>query len=119
MRVLALDQVDFPGTDIMLERLLALDRLVDVRELLVPDEPVNLVFLCELGADACAMFMDTLDQAVRDTDVHCAMRLAGEHVDPIGAYGRTSQRKQTVEYAARWVLGTSPRMTPVERPQAR
>ena len=44
VRAGAIDQVDLPGADVVLDRLLALDRLPHVGELLVPDEQMDAIF---------------------------------------------------------------------------
>jgi hypothetical protein len=86
MRIVAFDEIDLPGADIVLHRLLALDGFVDIGEFFVPNETMHFVLGRKLGADACTMFFHTFDQPVGDADIQCAARLAGEHVDPIGAH---------------------------------
>ena len=57
MGISAFDQVDLPFTQVVLQRLLALDGLADVGELLVPDEHVHTVFAREadpLPARCCS-----------------------------------------------------------------
>src|SRR5205085_12238276 len=58
MRVGAFDQVDLPGARIELEGLFALDRLADVRELLVPDEHVHAASAGEDSALTGGMLLD-------------------------------------------------------------
>src|SRR5262249_25909318 len=59
--------------------------------------------------DALHMLLDATDQSVGDADVERTSRPAGEDVDPVAAHRRRSC--STLEYAARWIPGTSPGMT--------
>lgn len=74
--------VDLPFAIVVLQRLFALDRLADVRELLVPDEHVHVI--------AGTMLLDAKNQPVGDAaDVESTSRLAGENVGPVVRMSRT------------------------------
>ena len=74
MRVLALDQIDLP----VLQRLLALDGLLDVAELLEIDEHRYAVAAGEHGSLACAMELDAPQDVVGDADIERPARWAGK-----------------------------------------
>src|SRR5262245_42525077 len=62
--------------------LLALDGLSNVAVFLEPNEQRETVFSREARCLAFAVLLDAADDAVGDTDVECASRLARQYVDP-------------------------------------
>ena len=112
VRVGVFDQVDLPGARVVLDGLLALDGRADVGEFLEPDERLHAITASECLAFAVAVLLYGFGQAVGYADIKRAAGLAGEDVGPVSAHGDgNSLDNQWAEYAGRWILGTSPRMT--------
>ena len=78
MRAGAVDQVDLPGADVVLDRLLALDGLPHVGELLVPDERMDAIFSGERSRFSGAVLFDASGQPVGDADVERTVWFAGK-----------------------------------------
>src|SRR4051794_5328586 len=81
IRVVLLDQPNFPIAIPFLQLLLAANRLFGILVGLDMDEERNLIFLDELGALARAMELQPLAHTVRDADIKRAVLSAGEYVD--------------------------------------
>ena len=81
IKVLALDQVDFPKPVPPLELFLTRDRTLHVAEEFIADEGVDDVPSCEAAGKTLPMLEDARYQVARHADVQGATRLAGEDVD--------------------------------------
>ena len=82
IRVLGLDQVDFPRTGPMFDGFLPLDGLGNEIKLFGVDQTGEAVAVGEIAADAGAVLPRASDKVGRDTDVERASWFVGHNVDP-------------------------------------
>src|ERR1700720_4754652 len=81
--VLALDQIDLPVPFVFLQPRFAIDREVDITELLELDEPCHTILLREFRRDTLPVLKDAAHQVIGYTDVQCPIAAPGEDVDEI------------------------------------
>src|ERR1700722_11948442 len=75
------NEADFPRARPMLDRLLALNRVADIVELLLVDEKLEPVSLRESVDQPLAMLIDASEQIAGDTDVKYSATSVGHEVD--------------------------------------
>src|ERR1700722_7650112 len=73
MGIVAFDEIDLPVALILLERFLALDRPEHALAMLVPDKPLQAVFLRELVDLTLAMLPDTPSEVACHADIKRAV----------------------------------------------
>ena len=99
MRIVSLDQIDFPLTVPALQLLFAQDRRLHVAEHFEAHEAMDLVPCDEATGNAFAVLPEPLHKVGCDPDIERSTRLAREDVDA----GFAFERHPPV-IAARWML---------------
>ena len=99
VRVVLLDQVDFPLPVPAFELLLTQDRAFHVAEHLEPDQSMDAVLAGEPASDALAMLVKSPHQVAGDADVERPARLARKDID-----ARVALESHSAESAGGWTL---------------
>ena len=81
MGIVALDQIDLPLTQSFLHGFFALDGGPDLTEILEPDQHVYFVVAREPHNRTRLVLCDARNKIARHSDVECAPRSTGEHVN--------------------------------------
>ena len=84
MRIGLLDQAELPQAFPLLELLLTADRVTDVMERFVEDQPVHAMPPREARAQRGPVATDPLHQVAGDADVERTVALAAHNVDVVG-----------------------------------
>src|SRR5579862_5750001 len=87
LRIVLLDQPDFPVTAPFLQRLLTRNCLQWCRECFHVDEPRDAVLFDELRAASGAMQCEPIAEIIADADIDRSVATACENVDVIGSGG--------------------------------